>query len=294
MKKRYYKDIERIPFSFVYDDSPIELIDRTACYDIESFDYFLVVRMRNVSNRQIISVKVRISLYQNSNVPYKKINYTYKVKRNKKNPPTDIIGENDYIPIPQAFYKTLDFSVVSVTFADGETLALNLSSSKKPRLISEQPNHIVTACEIIDDSETIREKYPAIIFPQFSKTAWICCCSHKNRAESEECEVCTRGRDDLKEVFSPENINRVAYNETHGISTMTQRRVKGEFLDKRDPRIIDAQKENMIDEQKKKVEAREKYKEKMRIQALPRIALYFILAYLLYFILCWIFGETPQ
>ena len=293
MKKRYYKDIERAPFSFVFEDSPLELIDRTACYDIESFEYFLKVRMKNVSSRPIASVKVRISLYQSSNVPYKKINYVYKVKGNKK-ASSDIIGENDYIPLPESFYKSLDFTIVSVTFADGETLILNLSSSKKPKLIAEQPSHIVTACELIDDSESIRDKHPAIIFPQFGESAWICCCSHKNRAEAERCEVCTRGRDDLKEAFSMENLNRVAYNEAHGVATMTQRRVKGEFLDKREPRVIDTQKENLIEEQKKKVEKRERYKDKMRIQALPRIALYFVLAYLLYFLLCWIFGILPQ
>ncbi len=286
MKKRYYKQIDTESFDFIYGDSPIELIDRTSCYDIESFEYFLTVRFRNVSTRGITSLDVRVDLFDGISIlPYKRIAYTYKIKTD-----SDIIGERDYIPIPQSYYKHLEVVVVSVTFADGETKELNLSSRGKPRLISEQPNHIITACEIVDDSEQLRDTYPAVIMPEFGQTAWICSCSHKNRAESEECERCTRSREALRELYSRENLERVSKNEAHGTATMTQRRVKGEFMDRREPRVNDSKKELLIEEQKQKVEKRERYKEKMRIQALPRIALYFVLAYLLYFILKWIFG----
>lgn len=295
MKKRYYKDIDRSTFDFIYGDSPIELLDRTSCYDIESFEYFLVVRMRNVSKRRITSVKVRIDLYDGLSIlPYKKIDYTYKVKKRRKGEDPDVIGATDYVPLPQSYYKTLEVTVVSVTFEGGETMVLGLSSAKKAKLIADQPNHIIAACEIVDDSESIRDKYPAVIFPQFGSSAWICCCSQKNKADSEECERCTRSRDALKQIYTGENLEKVAYDEAHGTSTMTLRRVKGEFMDRREPKTVDTKKEEQIEEQKKKVEARERYKEKMRIQALPRFALYFVLAYLLYFILNWIFGLVPQ
>lgn len=294
MKKRYYKEIDNHTFNFVYEDSPVELLERTTHYDIESFEYFITLKMRNVSGRDISAVKVRLDLFDGFSIlPYKRIDYTYKIKKRKKEN-TDIIGEKDYILIPQTYFKSLDITLVSVTFADGETKQLDLSASKKPKLISEQPNHIITACELVDDNESLRDTYPAVIMPEFGQTAWICSCSHKNKADSEQCERCTRGRDALKSIYAHENLVKVAHEEAHGTYTMTLRRVKGEFMEKLEPKEIDNAKELKIEEEKEKVEKRERYKEKMRIQALPRIALYFVLAYLLYFVLNWLFGLVPQ
>ena len=147
MKKRYYKDIDTQTFDFIYGDSPVELIDRTSCYDIETFKYYLKVRLRNVSGRDIASVKIRVDLYDGISIlPYKKLDYVYKVRKKKKEN-TDIIGDSDYIPIPESYYKSLDINIISVTFAKGETVELGLSSMKKAKLISDQPNHIITACE---------------------------------------------------------------------------------------------------------------------------------------------------
>lgn len=294
MKKRFYKDIDTVTFDFLYGDSPVELIDRTSCYDIDTFEYYLKVRMRNVSGRDISEVEVRVDLYDGISVlPYKKIEYTYKIK-NKKKDNTDIIGESDYILLPPSYYKSLEFIVISVTFANGEKQQLDVSSHKKLKHISEQPISIANACEIVDDNELLREKYPAVVIPEFGTSAWICSCSHKNRADFEECEHCSRNRDVLRKIYSVENLRSVDYSENHNTGTMTMRRAKTEFLDKRTPTVTDEKKEQMIEEQKIKVEKREKYKEKMRIQAIPRIALYFVLAYLLYFILNWIFGMVPQ
>lgn len=294
MKKRYYKDIETVTFDFIYGDSPVELIDRTACYDIETFKYYLKVRLRNVSGREISQVQVRVDLYDGISIlPYKKLDHVYRIKRKKKED-TDIIGDNDYIPIPESYYKSLDINIISVTFEKGETVELGLSSMKKAKRISDQPNHIITACELVDDSEHLRDTFPAIVMPEFGQTAWICSCSHKNPADAPECERCTRSRDDLKELYTVENLEKVAHEEAHGTLTMTARRVKSEFMERRDAKPIDEKKELLIEEQKEKVEKREKFKEKMRIQALPRIALYFVLAYLLYFILNWLFGLVPN
>lgn len=297
MKKRYYKEISRSTFDFVFQDSPVELVDMMTCYDVESFEYFMVLTVRNVSGRVIASADVRLDLYDGiSRIPYQKIEYTYKVgkKRRKKGEDELLFGTRDYIPLPQSYFKSVEITVLGVTYSGGERETLNLSSKKKPKLISAQPDHIVTACEIVDDNESVRDKYPAVIMPEFGKSAWICCCAHKNRIDLDECALCSRRRDDLMALFTVEHLELVADNEAHGTYTMTQRRIKGEFMDKRDPKVIDAQKEEEIAEQIKKVEAREKYKDKMRIQALPRLALYFVLAFLLYFVLCWIFGLVPE
>lgn len=293
MKKRYYKEIDTETFDFIYENSPVELIDRTASYDIESFEYFLVIRFRNVSGRRISALDIRLDLYDGiSPTPYKKLEYTYKVT--PKNTPEDIIGGFDRIKIPETYYKRLVINILGVTFADGEHLSLKLTSETKPKLIADQANHIITACELVDDKESVKDNFPAIIMPEFGKTAWICCCSHKNKTESESCERCGRERDKLRALYSHDNLEKTAYEEAHGTSTMTARRIKGEFMDKKMPVETDNIKEILIEHEKEKVEKREKYKEKMRIQAIPRFILYFVLAYLLYFVLNWIFGLVPS
>ncbi len=163
--------------------------------------------------------------------------------------------------------------------------------SGKPRLISEQSKEIVAACELLEENETVKESYPAIILPQFTSNAWICCCSHKNPSDAESCERCSRERDALMAIYSGAHLTDVLRREAQGTASMTQRRRKGEFLDKKTPKTVDNAKERLIDEQIEKVEKREKYKDKMRVQALPRLVLYFVGSFLIYLLICLVSGR---
>ncbi len=282
MKKKYYKEINTMPFNFIFENSPIEFIDAVNYYDIETFDYSLVIRMKNVSGEKIKGAKLLIHLFLDNNVvPYKKMEITYDFKKDK----TDILGANLHIPIPESFYKSFEIVLTEVTFSDGRKEKYNFSSRKKSELIKDQTLSTITACELVEESETLHESYPAIAMPKFGENAWICSCSHKNSTASEACEKCGRSKQWLIETYDAKNLEIVAAEGSEGTLTMTRRAEKARFIEKRDYKPTDEAKEFVIEKEIKKVEKREKYKDKMRIQALPRIALYFILAYLLYFLL---------
>ena len=210
MKKKYYKEINKISFSFVFDNSPVELIDATNYYDIETFEYALVLRMKNVSPKKISSLRIKLHLFlDNLTVPYKKIDYTYTFSKRDD----EMLGETDYILIPQSFYKSFYVIIKEVVFEVGKKEQYNLSSRRRGEFIREQSGDIITACELVEESELLKEEYPAILIPKFGEKAWICSCSHKNSNDRDECEVCRREKRWLMEAYSTENLRKVLKEE---------------------------------------------------------------------------------
>ncbi len=286
--KKYYKEINKKSFNFIFDNSPIEFIEATNLYDIDTFDYYLTLKMKNVSGERIRGVKIKLHLFiDNTVVPYKKLEYTYDLKVNADS----TFGEKDYIPIPQTFYKSFDVILDEVTFENGVTEDYNISSRKKGELIKEQTNDIATACELVEESEALKESFPAIVMPAFGEKAWICSCSHKNSNDAEACERCSREKKWLMEVYDKERLRRISREEGNGTLTMSKRAEKARFIEKRDFKPLDEKKELVIENEIKKVEKRERYKDKMRIQAIPRIALYFVGGFLIYFLVLLLTGQ---
>ena len=244
--------------------------------------------MKNVSGEKIKGVKIKLHLFiDNTVVPYKKLEYTYDVKVDAD----AIFGEKDYIPIPQTFYKSFDIILDEVSFENGVTKSYNISSRKKGDMIDDQTNDIVTACELVEESESLKENFPAIVMPAFGERAWICSCSHKNSSDAEVCERCSREKAWLMTVYDKEHLRRLSKDEGNGTLTMSKRAEKARFIEKRDFKPLDEKKELVIENEIKKVEKRERYKDKMRIQALPRIVLYFVGGFLIYFLVLLLTGQ---
>lgn len=286
--KRYYKEINKKSFDFIFDDSPVEFIEATNYYDIDTFDYFLTLKMKNVSGQRIKSVGLKLHLFiDNTVVPYKKLEYTY----DSRVAVDETFGEKDYIAIPQTFYKSFDIILTDVTFENGVTKSYNISSRKKGELIKEQTSDIVTACELVEENEVLKETFPAIVMPAFGERAWICSCSHKNSNDREVCERCSRQKAWLMSVYDKESLRRLSREEGNGTLTMSKRAEKARFIEKRDFKPVDEKKELVIENEIKKVEKRERYKDKMRIQAIPRIALYFLGGFLIYFLVLLLTGQ---
>ncbi len=279
--KRYYKEITYTTFDFI-SDSPVELIDMTSVYDIESFEYYILLTMRNLSGRRVKSVDVKISLFTYSNVPYTKIFHTYNLSPKHKG---DIIGEKEYIPLPQSYYKDIEIMLLSVTYEDGEVEELGLSSKKSPDLISHKSVALQAACEIADRNVGVKRGYPPIVVPAINQFGWICTCSYKNPLGEKNCLRCNRDRDVLMSLYTEDSLKQISESTAKEALTLAERAEKSRFLEKRERKKYDSAKENEIEVQIKKVEAREKYKDKMRIQALPRFVLYFVGAYLLYLLI---------
>ena len=173
----------------------------------------------------------------------------------------------------------------SLTYENGESEEINLSSKKTPDLICDKSVAIKAACEIADRRDGIKRQYPPIVVPTVNQFAWICTCSYKNSLSEKACARCNRDRDVLLELYKDDSLKEIAKSATGEALTMAEREEKSRFLEKREREKYNPAKENEIEVQLKKVEAREKYKDKMRLQALPRFVLYFVGAYLLYFLI---------
>ena len=126
--KKYYKEITEYPLSAFGESGVIELLSAASYYDVDTFDYSLVLRMRNIGQRKIRKAKIRLSLFLDTTVfPYKKIDYTYVFGKKEG----EMLGERVHIPIPQSFFKSFEVVLREVEFEDGEKLSMNLSSKKK-------------------------------------------------------------------------------------------------------------------------------------------------------------------
>ncbi len=278
-KKRYFKEISREEFHFLFEDAPVELFDLTNVYDVDSFEYFMMIRFSNISERAVKRLAIRIFLYLDSPLPYKKINYTYEFT--KKNNKTKILGDNFYIDLPETYYKKYDIFIDEIEYYDGDCVSLSLSTLKTPK---EQTIENIKDIDAIVTPYHKSEKFPAVIMPSFSESSWICTCGQKNLSEDASCIRCERTKESLLEMVKKYETGDYQKDQY----SMLQRAKKADHTLNRMPKEEDPDKERLIEEQKIKVEKREKYKEKMILQALPRIALAIVAICVFYFLLQWL------
>lgn len=275
-KKRYFKEIGERKFNFLFDSSPLEIDRAIEVYDVESFEYFLILHFSRVSERLVRSFKIRLYLYLDSPLPYKKLTYIYNVSKKKLS--DRILGTDDYIPIPETYFKRFDVFIDEIEWENGEKETLNVSTLDKKT--SPEEKHVAEIDAETTHSETA-EKYPAVMMPQFSDNAWICTCSQKNASTDAACIRCARQRCDLEKMLEKKEAARSQYS-------VYQRARKAEHIAARTFEGVSEEKEIEIEAEIKKVEKRERYKDKMRVQALPRIILYFVSGYLIYLFLRWV------
>lgn len=278
-KKRFFKEIEKKEFNFLFESSPLELLDCVSVYDIETFEYFLIIRFSKVTPKDIDKFSVRLFLYLDSQIPYKKLSFTYDVNLKKKD--TDIIGEDKYIPIPQTYYKKYEIFIDEVVYTDGTVEKLCLSAADTDES---------TATEYLEQMDAsftpsyTGELFPAVVMPKFSEYAWICTCSQKNHSSDEICTKCSRTKASQMEMmkkYDTSEYEKDAYS-------LVERAKKADFIKSRNTEKPDAEKEKQIETEIDKVEKREKYKDKMKIQALPRLLIYIAAGYAIFMLLKWL------
>ena len=274
-KKRYFKEIERNEIEGLLDGSPLEVLNVSSVYDVETFEYFLCIGFARVCERLISSFDIHVDLFLESSIPYKKIDFTYNIR--KKDIKKAYIGENVYIPIPESYFKDYEIGIKKVVWDSGEETVLNLScvqregKAKKEKYISEMDLEVTPLYK--------SEKYPAKFLPEFRKEVWVCTCGQKNLEAADECVRCTRTKESQRLLLSERN--------THERAALVTRAKRADFESARNPEKEDKGKEELIEKEIAKVAKREKFKDKMKTQALPRLLAYIVIAYLIYLLLAW-------
>ena len=190
---------------------------------ILSLALFASFAFQNTSGKQIMSLDIRLLLYQNANVPYEKKSFTYSYDNmtfgERKNGIVtkkgifgtkqytyyiavgETFGRSAYIPIPDSYFRKIELEISKVTFSDSSFVTPNMIVRNQCTDFTELDDAKLYAFTRMNIYAAAEERYPTRVVPQFGETAWLCCCGQKNLATSEKCERCMRDRDWQKHVF---------------------------------------------------------------------------------------------
>ncbi len=216
-RNRLYRIIERFEFPSIVDGSPVQLQEGYTICDNKTHELFACFAFQNLSEKDIASLTIRLLLYRDVNIPYiTKIYFTYSAanaslgirgfpgekeksfrfgKENRCIRPTEYFGKCAYIELPDGYFRKVELELVSVEYRDGSTERLDKMVENKSKKMSELNFAKKYAYEKLNVYKETEKAHPAVVIPQKSESAWICCCGHKNLISYDKCEQCGRSKD---------------------------------------------------------------------------------------------------
>lgn len=232
-EEKIYIPIKTLEFGYVYPNSPVEFIDGFVCYESESYEYFASLRLQNVSDKIIKSVEICLLCYQYANIPYLKIPFIYSVNgkntgllsnvdekktlfgRKKQNyyiKSGAIFGNEILVPLPQSYFRKLEFELKNVVFENGEVYKYESHEFYKAKNYEKIAEENKFAYNRINVYQNLEASYPIKNIPIVEDNAWICCCGQKNIVTSFECLRCRRSlqwqKEKLNENYFGSVINK--------------------------------------------------------------------------------------
>ena len=215
-RMRRLRVLEYVDSSAIFDDSPLEIREGFLISDRDNGDLFLVLSFRNVSDRPVSALKIRVLLYRDHKpVPYERKEYTYSwktgsfgvrtlngVERKEKEVReettirySETFGDGIYLPIPSTYFTKLQVDLLDVTYEDGKTEHLGLTAGAKAKRFSELRSELQGAYAEVNVFRTLEAIHPIRVLPEEGERVWLCCCGQKNPSEKDHCEICGRDRD---------------------------------------------------------------------------------------------------
>lgn len=122
--KKFYKEITEFPLG-IKKEGIAEIVSATTFYDIDTFEYSLLIIAKNIGEKEVESLRIRLNLFLDITAfPYKKLDLVIPFKK----------GEGSLrVPLPESYFKTFEIILDEVIFKDGEALFLGISSKKKKK-----------------------------------------------------------------------------------------------------------------------------------------------------------------
>lgn len=299
--QRMFRVVEYFDFSGVIPDCPVQVNEGFIISDYETHELFASFSFQNTSDKPIKYLDIRLFFYQNANVPYEKRPFRYSYEdmtfgvrkngsRKKKGffgkeeyPPTIEIGESfgrfAFIRVPESYFKKVELEISKITFDDGTSVSPKLVVKDKYTPISTLRDDELYAISRLNIYAAAEEVHPTKVVPQFSKSAWLCCCGHKNLGTSTKCELCQRDRDWQKQTFTEETISK-KIDEMYKTNDH-YRHDKTKYFESNALPETNEEIQHKIKEYEDAMKrlAEQEEKKKLRIKELPaRIALYIIIA----------------
>lgn len=224
--------VKYIDFSFVLENSPIEIEEGYIVADKDTGEVFASFIFKNVANLPIKSLNIKLDFYLNNCVPYKSVYFEYshneltfgiikdhkkelKVREcNKRNfiNSGESFGSCVFVPIPENYFKKLEVTLVSIVYSNGEIELIDQIVTGKKKLFSELDDISKTVYNRVNIYQSAEHYHPTVVVPQFGNKVWLCCCGHKNPASAKNCEVCAREKEYQQKNFVQSAIDENVKN----------------------------------------------------------------------------------
>lgn len=190
-----YKRIYDLGGARYADDAPVLICAGALLQDKISRSALVQLKLKNIDEREITTVKLRISPYDAADRPLETVEYSYqkiKVLRDQD------FGMKTAIIIPDQRACSFDVDVLEVIFADKscwDGSESKWSSIKSPRSMD----------QVFDDKElsaqfAIRYGSDCTHFPEEDRGLWFCACGLINHNDESKCHSCRRVRSALLSV----------------------------------------------------------------------------------------------
>lgn len=223
---RSLRVVKYTDYPFVLENCPVELTESYILADRETTEIFASFIFKNVSEKPITRLDIRLALYLNGNIPYTHIDFTYCREHlnfgiiskngrpmrlsdsNKKGAveQSECFGSCVYIPIPESYFKKYDILLRRVVHADGSADEPGVIVSGNPERYSELDNISKLVYTRVNVYDKFEPYYPTVVMPSFNEKAWLCCCGNKNPETADSCERCGREKAVLAKLMTSSAI----------------------------------------------------------------------------------------
>lgn len=307
---RSYRVIEYLDFSQMAGSLPAEVIEGYVLNDLETYKYYAVLRFQSTSQLPIAELGIRLYLYNNSSVPYGKINYKYpsgnigfglqeytdeksKELVSKKTPDEvikygEIFGSYVLIPLPDSYFTKMKVEFLYSVFNNGERKDYNFMYGKnKPKSFKTYDEDTIFAFNNVNIYMKQEEEHPTTVIPEQGEVMWLCCCGHKNLNSTEYCSKCSRNKTWQLENLSEKALENVT-NSMKKNAEVSYTRMKRSKYERTELEEDPEERLRRIEEYQKVLEnvAKQQAEQSRRKWMIfPKIIAYFAFIYLLIYLL---------
>lgn len=291
-----------IDYPFILPNSPVELDEGYVVADRDTYEVFASFIFKNVSDRPIRKLIIRLDFYLNQNIPYSDVEFEYSqdlltfgiiskngenLKFKEANKRAYInAGENFgacvYIPLPDKYFTKMKVILLSVEYAGGQVEIIDKVVAGDSKRYSELDNISKLVYTRVNIYKSAESKFPTKVIPQFGEKGWLCCCGNKNSSSDATCQICGREKEWLKKSVTTELIEETKQrliNDPKEVSFHDKSKFKqNKHLDNEE----DVQKKvEQYEKAMKNIAYEEQRKHKRQMMLLPKILIAILIFYLL-------------
>lgn len=303
-RMRSLRVVKYLEYPFILPDSPVAIEEGYIVSDRDTYDVFASFIFKNIAEKPLKKLNVRINCYLNQNIPYTHIDFEYsqdlltfgiiskdgiskKFRESNKKAfinKSECFGSCVYIPLPESYFTKLELELLSVEYAGGEVVEINTIVAGSVKKYSELDGITKTVYSRVNIYRSAEEKYPTKVIPQFGNTVWLCCCGNKNPNSADVCEICGREKEWQKSsiVFDKLEDTRAEIVKSPTEVTLHD---KSKF---RQDKYLESKEETQkkieqYEKAMKNIAFEEKYNESRKLMVIPKLLIAIGLLYLLVF-----------